>query len=283
MNHVIVRHNPHLSQTAILEDLYAQMNRRAFVHPDPLEFLYRYENVADREIAGLIASSLAYGNVKTILRSIAMVLEKMDSPADFVATASEGTLKAVFSSFKHRFTTGSELAELLIGTKRAVREHGSLESCFRSGLSGADEPVLSALSGLVHTLNPEGRFSSLIPCPERGSACKRLNLFLRWMVRHDTIDPGGWTSVAPAQLIIPLDTHMFRVSRSLGFTARKTPDMKAALEITQVFREFCPEDPLRYDFSLTRLGIRPELGFDQFFRQWPRTTHYPAFVEDAPH
>lgn len=282
MNHVIVRHNPHLSQTAILEDLYAQMNQRAFVHPDPLEFLYRYEEVADREIAGLIASSLAYGNVKTILRSIAIVLEKMDSPVDFIATASEGTLKSVFSSFKHRFTTGSELAGLLIGTKRVLQEHSSLESCFRSGLSGADEPVLSALSFLVHALNPEGCFNSLIPCPERGSACKRLNLFLRWMVRHDSIDPGGWTSVSPAQLIIPLDTHMFRLSRLLGFTARKTPDMKAALEITRVFREFCPDDPLRYDFSLTRLGIRTDLGFDQFLRQWLRTTHHPAFVEGEP-
>jgi uncharacterized protein (TIGR02757 family) len=269
----LVRHNPHHSQTAILEDLYARLNQRAFVHPDPLEFLYRYRDVADREIAGLIASSLAYGNVRTILGSVGFVLEKMDSPVDFVASTSEKTLRAAFSSFKHRFTTGSELAGLLIGTKRVLREYGSLENCFQSGLSGADETVLAALSYLVHALNPEGCFNSLLPCPARGSACKRLNLFLRWMVRHDTIDPGGWTSASPAQLIVPLDTHMYRLSRSLGFTARKAPDLKTALEITQVFRGVCPDDPLRYDFSLTRLGIRSDLEFDQFLCQWLETTH----------
>jgi uncharacterized protein (TIGR02757 family) len=268
---MLQRLNP--AHRSILEDLYAQMNQRAFIHPDPLEFLYRYEDVADREIVGLIASSLAYGNVRAILRSVSAVLEKMDSPVEFIANARERTLNSVFSSFKHRFTTASELTELLLGIKHVLQEHGSLENCFRLGLADTDKTVLPALSRLVHALNPDGGFNSLLPDPDRGSACKRLNLFLRWMIRRDTIDPGGWKGASPAQLIIPLDTHMFRVSRSLGFTERRTPDLKAALEITQVFREFCPEDPLRYDFSLTRLGICPEFGFDRLLRQWLQATH----------
>jgi uncharacterized protein (TIGR02757 family) len=259
------------ARKALLDDLYAQLNRRSFVHPDPLEFLYRYTEVGDREIAGLIASSLAYGNVKVILRSVGSVLGKMDSPVDFVVSASKGTFERVFSSFKHRFTTGSELVGLLLGMKRVLREHGSLENCVRLGLRSADNSAHSGLSYLVHALNPDGSFSSLLPCPNLGSACKRLHLFLRWMVRSDAVDPGGWTVIAPEQLIIPLDTHMFRLSRALGFTNRRSPDLKAALEITQAFRELSPCDPLRYDFALTRLGMRPGLGYDLFLQQWRET------------
>ena len=258
----------HASRLALLEDLYARLNHRSLVQPDPLEFLYRYDDVADREIAAFIAASLAYGNVKSIVRSVGFVLGKMNSPANFVATSPERTVEKAFSSFKHRFTTGLELQGLLIGIRRVLLEHASLEGCFRVGLSVRDGSIPSALSYLVQALNPDGSFNSLLPCPERGSACKRLCLFLRWMVRHESVDPGGWTCVTPAQLIVPLDTHLFRMSRSIGFTARHAPDMNAALEITQAFREFSPYDPLRYDFALTRLGIRPDLTFDQFLSQW---------------
>ena len=271
MKPAAVRRPLHTSRLAILEDLYARLNHRAFVHPDPLEFLYHYDDVADREIAGFIAAALAYGNVKAILRSVESVLDKMYSPADFITTSSEKALEAAFASFKHRFTTGWELCHLLIGMKRVLLEYASLENCFRAGLSCTDGSIVSTLSFLVQALSPDGSFSSLLPCPRRGSACKRFCLFLRWMVRHDTVDPGGWTSLSPAQLIVPLDTHLFRLSRSIGFTARHTPDMKAALEITQAFREFSPRDPLRYDFSLTRLGMRSGLGYDQFLRQWHET------------
>jgi uncharacterized protein (TIGR02757 family) len=260
------------AQRTLLEDLYERLNRRDFVHPDPIEFLYRYDDVADREIAGLIASSLAYGNVRSILRSVTSVLENMGPPHSFVMTSSDETFETVFSSFKHRFTTGRELAELLTSIQRVLREHGSLDRCFRSGLINGDNSVLSALSYVVHALNPKGAFNSLLPCPERGSACKRLHLYLRWMVRHDAVDPGGWTCIVPAQLIVPLDVHMFRIARSLGFTTRKTADLKAAVEITEAFRVLSPDDPLRYDFSLTRLGIRPDLSFEQFRDGWRRTS-----------
>jgi len=98
----------------------------------------------------------------------------------------------------------------------------------------------------------------LLPRPARGSACKRLNLFLRWMVRRDEIDPGGWDAVSPARLIVPLDTHMHRICGSLGLTKRSQADLQAALEITEAFRAFAPDDPVRYDFAISHLGIRGE-------------------------
>jgi len=110
----------------------------------------------------------------------------------------------------------------------------------------------------------------LLPRPERGSACKRLNLWLRWMVRRDAVDPGGWTGVSPAQLVVPLDVHMHRICRALGLTRREAADLRTAVEITDAFRSFAPDDPVRYDFALTRLGIRPgpEADLEAFLAKW---------------
>ena len=107
----------------------------------------------------------------------------------------------------------------------------------------------------------------LVPSPAGGSACKRLFLFLKWMVRRDDVDPGGWTLLSPADLIIPLDVHMFRLCSALGLTARKSPDLKAALEVTEVFRSVLPSDPLKYDFVLTRFGIRSEMNEQAFIQK----------------
>jgi len=259
-----------------LEELYAKYNRREFVHPDPLEFLYRYEDAGDREIAGLVAASLAYGRVAQILRSVEGVLSRMGRPAEFLRHATAKTLGETFGDFKHRFTTGAELASMLEGAKRAIERHGSLEKCFARALGANDETVEGALTEFAAELtlscgcrpaNPRGanpRGASLIPAPELGSACKRLNLYLRWMVRRDEVDPGGWESVPKAKLIVPLDVHMFRICRALGMTRRNQADMKAALEITAGFREMAPEDPVRYDFAITRLGIRAETDPREF-------------------
>ena len=104
-----------------------------------------------------------------------------------------------------------------------------------------------------------GKRKHVLACPDKGSACKRLNLFLRWMVREDNVDPGGWNQVPASMLIIPLDTHMHRIGHSFQLTSRKQADMRTALEITKAFREMSPQDPVRYDFSLTRLGIRNDM------------------------
>ncbi len=250
-----------------LELLYAYYNSRKWIHPDPLEFLYEYANFKDREIAGLIASSLAYGRVAQILKSVSDVLEKMrPSPYTFLQYTTPSSLRRIYSDFKHRFTTGEELALMLIGAKSVIERFGSLYSCFLSGFNDNDETILTGLSFLVNALRTglKGRNNSLLSTPERGSACKRWNLFLRWMVRKDHVDPGGWDRVSPSKLIIPLDTHMYSICLLLKLTERKSADMRTALEITSAFRKIEPNDPVRYDFALTRRGIRTNADLNIF-------------------
>jgi uncharacterized protein (TIGR02757 family) len=226
-----------------LEELYSLYHRRELVHPDPLEFLYEYRDLRDREVVGLVASSLAYGRVAQILKSVSAVLERMDpSPFAFLLNSSLDSLISAFTGFKHRFTTGQELAALLWGAK-----------CLITIL-----PALSAFVGKFNTCSSKNGKFSLLPSPDRGSACKRLNLFLRWMVRRDDVDPGGWTSVPLSKLIVPLDTHMHRICLLLNLTVRRQADLRTAVDITSAFRRMVPEDPVRYDFALTRLGIRKD-------------------------
>lgn len=256
----------HTSHKAGLEKLYSCYNRRDFVHPDPLEFLYRYPDPLDREIAGLIASSLAYGRVSHILKSVSLVLDGMRSPSSFLKSASRKELRRAYRDFKHRFTTCGELSDMLWGIKRAIERHGSLQACFMAGFHPGDDTMLPALVAFVEELNAGGACgsNSLLPSPRKGSACKRLNLYLRWMVRRDDVDPGGWEGVPASRLIVPLDTHMYRFCRALGFTRRKQADMRAALEITEAFKAIAPEDPVRYDFAITRLGIRADEDMELF-------------------
>lgn len=248
--------------------LYEKYNHREFVHPDPLEFLYRYDDPADREVVGLIASCLAYGSVHQILKTVASVLERMPAPHDYLETATERSLVNTFHDFKYRFTTGRELATMLLSVKLTRERFGSLHRCFSRGFKEDHDTVIPALCAFVEELSssfPE-KPRSLLPSPAAGSACKRLNLFLRWMVRRDEVDPGGWDHVPPAKLIVPLDVHMHRISLQLGLTRRKQANLKAACDITAAFRAIEPDDPVRYDFSITRLGIHPDLTPDTFLR-----------------
>ncbi|MCX6357236.1 MAG: TIGR02757 family protein [Candidatus Aureabacteria bacterium] len=237
-----------------LEAIYRRYNRRACVGLDPVGFLYRYQALRDREIVALIASSLAYGRVAQIARSVSWVLERLPAPyADCVA-ASPRTLVLRMRGFTHRFTTGFEVAALLAGISRVLARHGSLERCLASHMKDNDETIMPAITGLVHELG-NGQESSLLPSPCRGSACKRLNLFLRWMVRRDAVDPGGWRAVPPSKLVVPLDTHMYRICAALRLTRRRQADLRAAIEVTGAFRKIAPDDPVRYDFALTRMGM----------------------------
>ena len=250
---------PQVPSKAAMEALYRKYNRREFVHPDPLEFLYRYESPLDREIAGLVASALAYGRVCQILRSVSAVLERMGpSPSAFVLANTGRRFRSIFTGFKHRFTTGDHLAGLLAGSRAVLKRHGSLQACFISGVRREDPTVLRGLTAFVSELKKgaSGGCGTLLPSPADGSACKRLNLFLRWMVRNDAVDPGEWPSALRRKLVVPLDTHMHAIGLTLGFTGRKQADMRTAVEITESFRSIVPEDPVRYDFALTRLGIR---------------------------
>ena len=254
-----------------LEALYRRYNRREFVHPDPLEFLYHYENPCDREIVAFVSSCLAYGRVAQILKSVSAVLDRMmPSPSIFLKEASLKTLRQTFCGFKHRFTSGEKLCAMLVGVKKTVERHGSLRVCFSAGLSDDDKTILPAVGAFTKELtrSANGRLGPLVPLPTGGSACKRLNLFLRWMVRQDEVDPGDWQNVPASKLIVPVDTHMHRICLSLGLTKRKQADMTTALEITEGFRIVAPEDPVRYDFSLTRLGIRDDADLAAFLARF---------------
>jgi len=251
-----------------LEELYFLYNDRKYVHPDPLEFLYDYPDPLDRELVGLISSSLAYGRVAQILKSVSFILEKMrHSPVSFLKESSGKSLKSTFSGFKHRFTTGEEMASMLIKARGLIEQYGSLNECFLTCFDKDDETIIPALSAFVERFNGNDCDfkNSLLPAPDKGSACKRLNLFLRWMVRKDEVDPGGWEGIPASKLIIPLDTHMYRICGRLDMTCRKQADLLTALEITEGFRKISPEDPVRYDFAITRLGIRSDAEPELFF------------------
>jgi uncharacterized protein (TIGR02757 family) len=252
------------------ERLYRQYNRREFVHPDPLEFLYHYD-VCDREIVAFVASSLAYGKVAYILKSVFSVLEWMKpTPLVFLKQTSLKTMHQTFYGFKHRFTDDQKLCAMLFGMKKVLEHHGSLQACFSAGFNNDDDTILPALSAFTRELSicAGDNLDHLVPSPIGGSACKRLNLFLRWMVRSDEVDPGGWENVPASKLIVPVDTHMHKICQLLGLTARGQADMRAATEITRAFRTIAPADPVRYDFSLTRLGIRKDADMAAFLKQF---------------
>lgn len=240
-----------------LEKTYREWNRPEFIHPDPLEFVWRYESAADREVAGLIAACLAYGNVNQILKSVEKVLAPMGkSPAAWLKSAPPAEIKKYLGKFKHRFTTGAEMAVFLLNIRQALLEHGSLEKLFLKGCRPAEPTVEQALYRFIDAFNSRACAPTLTPCTALKSSFKRVNLFLRWMVRKDAVDPGVWSGVSPAKLLIPLDTHMRQVSMNMGITKRKDTSMKTAAEITAYFGRLTPEDPVKYDFALTRAGIR---------------------------
>lgn len=242
-----------------LERMHARYLDPALIDPDPLVFVRQVENPADQELVGLIAACLAYGNVKAMLPAIEQVLARLaPHPHAALRQATRRQLAAAYRGFRYRFTDGRQLAGLLWAARTAIVRHGSIEQCFAQHYDSADETVLPALGGLVDELMDAAPVSlaHLVPHPAGRSACKRMNLFLRWMIRRDVIDPGPWRVGSASQLVMPLDTHVFHTARERGWTQRRTPNLAAALEVTNVLRAVCPADPLRYDFAVTRPGIR---------------------------
>ena len=242
-----------------LEALYERYNRREFADPDPIVFLYRYADPLDREIAALVASSLAFGGARQIAGSVERALSPMgSSPRRYLLEAGKRRLRRDSAAFRHRWADGADLAAILEGAGEAIRRHGSLGECFLAGLGSEAEDVVPALERFAAAILPQGCGAGerLLPDPCRRSACKRLNLMLRWMARSDRIDPGGWDGVPASKLIVPLDRHMHRFGLRLGLVERSHADMRAARELTAAFRAMEPDDPVKYDFALTRLGIR---------------------------
>ena len=174
-----------------LETIYEKYNKRALVNPDPLIFLYNYSDIKDREITALISASLAYGRVKQILKSVEIVLNTLGkNPHKHLTTISENSIKKSLKDFKHRFTTDKEIIGLLLGIKRIILEHGSLQDLFYKNTNKNDENILNALSGFVSEIKNAGELkkNSLLSDPQMGSACKRLNLFLRWILNFSDLN-----------------------------------------------------------------------------------------------
>jgi len=254
----------------VFEEIYLKFNKREFVSPDPLQFLYDYPDIRDREIAGLIASSLAYGKVQQILKSVSRILLPLGkNPHDILISCGDSFLEKEYAGFKHRFTTGSEMISLLKGMRQLILQYGSIEDALCDKINGEEkEDLISGISCFVKELGKAGGLmrSSLLVCPLRKSACKRFFLFLKWMVREDQVDPGGWSRIDPSRLIMPVDTHVYNISRVLDITRRKSVDLKTALDITSAFQSISPEDPTKYDFALTRFGIRPDMDVCELFQ-----------------
>jgi uncharacterized protein (TIGR02757 family) len=256
--------------TTYLDKLYTTFDLK-FLSPDPLEFVHRFKKQEDQEVVGFIASSLAYGRVERILASIRNVLERMgNQPYRFVINFNPRRDTKVFDGFIHRFNNGKDIACLIYLAQQMIEEHGSLGEFFLKGYNPTDANIKNALVSFTERAlsldasaiygkaklpkNAGVRF--FFPSPKDGSPCKRLNLYLRWMVRNgDALDFGLWKKIHPNKLIIPLDTHIARVSQNIGLTKKKNTDWKMAEEITESLKMLDPEDPVKYDFALCRLGI----------------------------
>ena len=259
---------------ARLERLYARYDHR-FVDPDPLEFVRRQGSAADREVAGLVASSLAYGNVKQIKRSIGRVLDALgDAPAAAVDRLDPAETARRLSTFKHRFNDGRDVACLLFFIRQMRERHGSVEGFFAAGHAAGDPdvgPALVSFSARALALDHgrlygRGRLPRsagvrfFFPSPASGSACKRLNLYLRWMVRREGVDLGVWRGVDPAALVIPLDAHIYAIARRVRLTRYKSPGWTMAVDITRRLRGLDPADPVKYDFAFHRMGLWKRKG-----------------------
>lgn len=233
---------------------------------DPLEFPRRYDDPRDQEVVGLLAASLAYGRADLFKPKIAQVLEALGPrPARAVQALTVAKARSLFGGFVYRFNVPADLAVLLLGMGRTLERHGSLEAAFLAGPLDDWQAALAAFARGVREAAPEAAIvralglprglSHLLPSAEAGAA-KRLNLYLRWMVRGpDGLDLGAWTRVRPAQLVMPVDTHVMRIAGWLGLTARKTIGWATAEEITASLRLLDAQDPVRYDFALCHYGM----------------------------
>ena len=249
----------------VLQKLYRKYNRRNLIKPDPLQFVYNYSSRADMEIAGLLSAVLAYGRVEQIQNSLTKLLGLMgDSPYEFVRDFNKAHSRKLHG-FKHRFTTGDDISDMLMLLKKVFKKYDNIENYFLLGYSKTDHNIIPALTYFsdsllkMHTTEHPGETNRglkyLLGSPAEGSACKRLNLFLRWMVRDDRVDAGLWKHVDKAKLVVPVDVHMGRLCRILGFHNNKTVSLKTAIKITEMFARIEPSDPVKYDFALSRVGI----------------------------
>lgn len=259
-----------------LDQLVEKYKIPDFFTNDPLRFPHRYSDPRDQEIMGFIASMMAQGK-RTLIVANLEKLEKLlnNNPYEFILNfdyAAQAPSFADFNHFAYKNIPGSDVVCIIYLLKQVLEKYGSLKKLFLEGLDpGSQKTVKEALIHFTETIfnfapppgmdTIPGRIKSLLPNPGKGSACKRLNMFLRWMVRKDNVDLGLWPEVPTGMLIIPLDFHVSKLSRELGLTSRKQDDWRTAEEITDKLKEFDPEDPTKYDFAIFGMGISGEKPF----------------------
>jgi uncharacterized protein (TIGR02757 family) len=252
----------------LLDGFLAESDPRARLPNDPVELVHRYGERTDIEVAGLLCSSLAYGRVDLFKPQLERLLAWMGpSPAGFCREFGPTTELFGLRDFVYRFNLGADIACLWFACGEALNEFGTLGQLFERSLAEAGGDLRGGMQGFVgwlrnrdfgwiaKRLGPPRALDHLLPRPEQGGACKRLNLYLRWMVRGpDPIDFGIWPT-SPSRLMVPLDTHLARVARNLGFTARRDLSWRTAEEITRSLRLLDPLDPVKYDFALCHHGM----------------------------
>ncbi len=252
-----------------LEALLARTPIAERVHDDPIRWPRAYERADDREAAALVAALFAFGRVASIHRWLAGLFARADAAGGPAAWARHFDLVRdgpALADCRYRWVSGADTALFVAAIGRVLRDHGGLEPLFAGGggvrarIERASDSLRVAADEAAASAEwaPAGRgLRHVLASPRAGSACKRWHLFLRWMVRSsdDGVDLGAWTALTPAELLIPVDTHVHRVARFLGLTRRPRADWRAAEEITAALAAIDPEDPVRFDFALAHLGI----------------------------
>lgn len=246
---------------SLLESAAARFNQPGFIADDPISVAHRFSKKEDIEIMAFWAATLAWGQRKTIINSAQKLAELMDNaPHDFIKNHQEKD-RARFLDFKHRTFQATDTLWFLEYFQRFYQKNGSLETAFSDHLTPFSENIEAALIGFhdgffADEFAPD-RTRKHVATPARGSTCKRLCMFLRWMVRDDErgIDFGIWKKISPSQLLMPLDVHVERVARQLGLLERPQTDWRAVLELTENLRRFDKNDPVKYDFALFGMGV----------------------------
>jgi uncharacterized protein (TIGR02757 family) len=256
-----------------LDALYRDFNHADAI-ADPVNLVRRFASPPDREVAGFCAAALAFGRVASVNGSIETVFGLMGpSPAAFIRSFEPRIHGGAFSSFVHRWTRGPDIVALLWVLRQMLESSGSIEGFFAEGddPSAPDiGPALTPFSERALALDLRAAYGRVpqrpgvcyfFPRPAAGSACKRLNLFLRWMVRRDAVDLGVWTRIAPSRLVVPLDTHVIRLGQCLRLTRYRSAGWRMAADITASLRAIDPVDPVRFDFSICHVGMMGSCGF----------------------
>lgn len=251
---------------AYLNELVEKHNRPAFIPDDPISIPHLFTHQQDIEIMGFWVATLAWGQRRTIINKSMELIELMDGrPHDFILNHSPSDRER-FMDFKHRTFNYIDSQCFLDFLQRYYRVNDSLEDAFASHLSPEDQNVEKALIGF-HELffdseNAPSRTKKHVATPLRKSRCKRLNMFLRWMVRKDSkgVDFGLWNKIDSSQLLMPLDVHVERVARRFDLIERKQNDFRAVVELTETLKRFDPKDPVKYDFALFSIGVLEKKG-----------------------